>query len=177
MSAERTRCLTNGDTVTPVVTLRPATIADVPVLRSWDEQPHVISATGDDDNVDWDVELSRNASWQWNLIAESDGRPIGVIQIIDPVLEESHYWGAVDSNLRALDIWIGPPDDLGRGYGTTMMCKAIDFCFADPRVDGILIDPLRTNTRARRFYERLGFQLIEYRTFGTDDCAVYRLDR
>jgi hypothetical protein len=26
------------------------------------------------------------------LIAERDGRPLGIIQIIDPAAEETHYW-------------------------------------------------------------------------------------
>lgn len=44
-------------------------------------------------------------------------------------------------------------------------------------MDGILIDPMASNDRARRFYERLGFRFVEYRSFGDHDCAVYRLDR
>jgi len=40
-----------------------------------------------------------------------------------------------------------------------------------------LIDPLESNTRALRFYERLGFTFVEHRTFDTDFCRVYRFDR
>ena len=58
-----------------------------------------------------------------------------------------------------------------------MMKLAIDRCFADPLVMAILIDPLASNTRAHRFYERLGFQFIEPRQFGDDECFVYRLNR
>ena len=41
----------------------------------------------------------------------------------------------------------------------------------------ILIDPLVSNTRSHRFYQRLGFAPIERRSFGQDDCLVHRLDR
>jgi aminoglycoside 6'-N-acetyltransferase len=41
----------------------------------------------------------------------------------------------------------------------------------------VLIDPLASNTRAHRFYERLGFEFVERRRFGADDCFVYRLPR
>lgn len=58
-----------------------------------------------------------------------------------------------------------------------MMRMAIDRCFADPSVDGIFIDPMASNARARRFYERLGFRFVENHRFGDDDCAVYRLAR
>ena len=111
------------------------------------------------------------------LIAEVDGVPIGLLQIIDPAEEERHYWGEVPANLRAIDIWIGEAAYLGRGYGTRMMQLAIGRCFAAPAVEAILIDPLARNTRAIRFYQRLGFKPVEERRFGEDLCLVHRLER
>ena len=99
------------------------------------------------------------------------------MQIIDPQLEPTHYWGDVEPNLRALDIWIGETDALGHGYGTQMMTQVIDDAFADPSVTAIIIDPLNSNTDAHRFYQRLGFRVIGRRTFDDDDCLVHRLDR
>jgi aminoglycoside 6'-N-acetyltransferase len=156
--------------------LRPATPADLPLLQRWDEQPHVIASDPNDD-WHWEIELARSPDWREQLIAERDGRPIGFIQIIDPAREESRYWGEVAANLRAVDIWIGEAADLGKGYGTSMMKLALARCFADPAVEAVLIDPLASNTRAHRFYERLGFEFVERRRFGQDDCFVYRLDR
>ncbi|MEO1713900.1 MAG: GNAT family N-acetyltransferase [Bacteroidota bacterium] len=159
------------------VSLRLAKAADQALLEYWDQQPHVIAASGFDDDWDWAYELLRKVSWREQLIAEVDGRPIGIIQIIDPLEEETHYWGTVEPNLRAIDIWIGEADDLGKGYGTEMMKLAFKRCFAISSVKAILIDPLASNIRAHRFYERLGFQFVEERRFGEDDCYVYRLDR
>jgi aminoglycoside 6'-N-acetyltransferase len=156
--------------------LRPATLADLELLRRWDEAPHVVAADPNDD-WGWEHELARTPDWREQLIAEVEGRPIGFVQIIDPAREESHYWGACPENLRAIDIWIGEEQDLGRGFGTEMMQLALARCFADPAVEAILIDPLASNTRARRFYLRLGFRFVEERWFGDDHCAVYRLDR
>jgi aminoglycoside 6'-N-acetyltransferase len=95
--------------------LRRATLADLPTLRRWDEQPHVIAASGDDDWFDWENEIPREVDWAEMLIAEEGGRPIGFIQIIDPAREESHYWGDCEENLRAIDLWIGEAGDLGKG--------------------------------------------------------------
>jgi aminoglycoside 6'-N-acetyltransferase len=156
--------------------LRPANLADLALLRLWDEQPHVIESNPND-NWGWEHELARTPDWREQLIAEVDGRPIGFIEIIDPAREDDHYWGACPNNLRAIDIWIGDAADLGRGFGTRMMQRALERCFADPAVEAVIIDPLFDNTRARRFYERLGFRFVERRRFGLDDCAVYRLDR
>lgn len=159
-----------------VIALRPATPADLTLVRRWDEQPHVLAADPNDD-WEWETELGRSPSWREQLIAEVDGRPVGFVQIIDPALEESRYWGSVPPGLRAIDLWIGEATELGKGYGTEMMRLALARCFDDPTVQAVLVDPLAGNARAHRFYERLGFRFVEQRRFGLDDCFVYRLDR
>jgi aminoglycoside 6'-N-acetyltransferase len=156
--------------------LRPATPGDLALLRHWDEQPHV-AASNPNDDWGWETELGKHPDWRELLIAEVGGRPIGFLQIIDPAREDSHYWGNVPDHLRAVDIWIGEADCLGKGYGTQMMQLALARCFADTEVTAVLIDPLADNTRAHRFYERLGFRFVERRRFGRDDCYVYRLER
>jgi hypothetical protein len=55
-------------------------------------------------------------------------RPIGFLQIIDPAREDSHYWGEIEENLRAIDIWIGGTTALDRGFGTRMMRFGRDDC-------------------------------------------------
>lgn len=156
--------------------LRPATHADVPLLRRWDEAPHVIASDPDSD-WNWDNELGVAQPWREQLVAEADRLPIGFVQIIDPALEDSHYWGAVEPDLRAIDIWIGEASHLGRGWGTRIMTLALARCFAPAAVRAVLIDPLASNLRAHRFYQRLGFRPVERRRFGTDDCLVHRLER
>jgi aminoglycoside 6'-N-acetyltransferase len=167
-----------------MITLRPATIADIPTLDAWDREPHVISATTDAKDADvafgdhdWQDELSKQSDVFQYYIAELDGRPLGGMLIIDPHLEPSHYWGEIEPNLRAVDIWIGASADLGKGYGETMMRLAFQLCFADPNVKAIVIDPLASNTRAHKFYQRLGFKAEHRQTFGEDDCLVHRLTR
>ncbi|MBC8123771.1 MAG: acetyltransferase [Gemmatimonadaceae bacterium] len=159
-----------------VINLRSATLDDLDLLRHWDEQPHTVASDPNDD-WGWEVELSKTPDWREQLIAEVDGCPIGFMQIIDPAREESHYWGEVPADLRAIDIWIGEEVNLGKGYGTKMMQLALGRCFSSPTASAVLVDPLASNTRAHRFYERLGFRFVENRRFGEDDCRVYRLDR
>jgi aminoglycoside 6'-N-acetyltransferase len=161
----------------PNITLRPATIEDLALLEYWDTQPHVKASDDDDDEWDWTDSLINVPNWREHLIACVDGRPIGCIQIIDPALEETHYWGEIAPNQRAIDIWIGEATDLNKGYGTVMMELALTHCFADPQVEAIWIDPLVSNTAAQRFYERLDFVFIEKRQFDDSLCKVYRLTR
>lgn len=158
------------------LSLRAAGPADLELLRRWDEQAHVIASDPNDD-WEWETELARSPDWREQLVAEVDGRPVGFVQIIDPAREESRYWGEVAPGLRAIDLWIGEPGDLGKGHGTQMMQLALARCFADPRISAVLVDPLAGNLRAHRFYERMGFRFVGRRRFGQDDCFVYRLDR
>lgn len=157
------------------ITFRHATINDLELLEHWDEQPHV--AASDPGEEDWESELQRSLEWREYLIFEKENEPIGIVVIIDPFLEESKYWGDVPPNLRAIDIWIGEAHNLGKGYGTIMMNMVIDRIFSNPDVEAILIDPLASNKKAHRFYERLGFKFVEERTFDSDDCFVYELKR
>jgi aminoglycoside 6'-N-acetyltransferase len=57
------------------------------------------------------------------------------------------------------------------------MRLALTRCFADPRVTGIVIDPLATNVRGHAFYRRLGFKPLARRSFGGDDCLIHELTR
>lgn len=162
--------------VLKTIRLRPATINDLGILKDWDTKQHVIDCDPDDD-WNWETELNRSPEWRDQFVGEYGGEPIGFLQIIDPYHEETHYWGEVEEHKRAIDIWIGEARNLNKGYGRAMMKLAIEKCFHNPAVTGILIDPLQTNTKAHRFYERLGFQFIEERNFDGTACYVYELPR
>jgi len=166
------------------LTIRQATLADVPTLERWDEDPDVIACATDDPDATqafqdavWADEIAVASDVTCYYIAELDGRPIGAMQVIDPYLEPTHYWGEIEPNLRAIDIWIGDEADRNAGHGRAMMAAVIDCCFAEPTVTGIVIDPLNSNIDAHRFYQRLGFKVVGRRMFGEDDCLVHRLER
>jgi hypothetical protein len=113
------------------VTLRNATLNDLPLLLQRDGQDHVKDPTvmGDEEYNDWnwaqELAQDQDIAWRLQLIATVDNnntKPFGMIQIIDPLKDESKYWSnGTDPSLRALDIWIGEADYyLGKGYGTQM---------------------------------------------------------
>jgi aminoglycoside 6'-N-acetyltransferase len=171
------------------VLLRPATIADQALLERWDQDEDVASSSGND-HLDtggvyadgyWTHELAIQSDVYEYFIAEVDEdgvrRPIGAIQIIDPHREPTHYWGEIEPNLRAIDIWLGEPGDRGKGFGEKAMTAAIRRCFGSPEVTAIIIDPLNSNIRAHKFYQRVGFAPTHRQTFGEDDCLVHKLTR
>ncbi|MDX2063532.1 MAG: GNAT family N-acetyltransferase [Bacteroidia bacterium] len=156
--------------------LRPATQADAPLLTAWDAQPHVKASDPDTDG-DWAEDLAHPLPGYTYLLAEVAGTPIGCVLVLDPAQDPTQYWGPVVPGYRALDTWIGPPEYLGRGYGTRMLRLVVADCFADPTVRAIWVDPLRSNTRAHRFYQRLGFVPVGERVFGEEVCLVHVLER
>ena len=158
------------------IQLRSATIEDLAVLESWDDQPHLKDQVPTEDWL-WEEELSEEYDWRNQFIAELDGIPIGYIDIIDPHHEPEQYWGKIEKGFRALDIWIGNPDYLGKGHGSDMMQLAIDFCFSELEVHTILIDPYSSNIKAIKFYEKLGFEFVENREFEGILCSVHRYTR
>ena len=160
-----------------MATLRCAHADDRALLHAWNSQAHVADAAG---IWDWDAELEglRDgvAPWRELFIYEAQGRPLGFVQILDPELEPTRYWGDL-CHARALDLWIGPEDQLRRGHGSKLLELALARCFADPRVDHVWVDPLASNVRARAFFEKHGFTFVEQRVMDGDDTAVYVLAR
>ncbi len=158
------------------IQMRKASIKDLALLEYWDTQAHIIECDPDDD-WHWEKELKRNPSWREQWIAEIDDQPIGFLQIIDPFEEETKYWGKVSQKARAIDIWIGEVHQLNKGFGTQMMQWAIQRCFSWSNVETLLIDPLKTNVKAHRFYKRLGFRFVEERIFDGHACYVFELKK
>ena len=95
--------------------------------------------------------MATDPDWRDLVIEEVADKPIGIMQIIYPAEEETHYWGDVAAGLRAIDIWIGEEAYIGRGFGAQMMGLALQMCFGEYGADAVLIDPLVGNTRALRF--------------------------
>jgi aminoglycoside 6'-N-acetyltransferase len=154
---------------------RKATRGDISLLKHWDKQPHVIAS--DPELWSWEDDFDRKDPAVEKFIVELNGHSIGFIQLMDPELEETHYWGETESGYMAIDIWIGMAKDLNKGYGTAIMKMAIDKCFNDPLVHTILIDPLKSNIKAHRFYRRLAFTFVEERKFNDEVCFVFELKR
>lgn len=156
--------------------LRPATREDAVVLRRWASAPHLLGSLGEDD-WQWETALASARPAHRPFIAEVQGQPIGFLEILDPALDPEQYWGDLMPGHRAIDLWIGEPAFLGRGFGREMMSQALGICFSDPGVHTVLVDPLASNTDSHRFYERCGFRPVGERWFFGDRCCVHALER
>ena len=116
---------------------------------------------------DWGQELATDPDWRDLVIAEVADKPIGIMQIIDPAEEETHYSGDLDrrGSLYRPRIW--GSDDGARAANVLRRIRS--GCGLDRSFGG--------QYPRTQFYERFGIRRIERRRFGTDNCFVYRLDR
>lgn len=56
-----------------------------------------------------------------------------------------------------LGIFIGEPDEWGKGYGTDAVNAIVDFAFGELRLERVWLNVGTENVRARRSYEKAGF--------------------
>ena len=95
----------------------------------------------------WDVDVQRrhHAGWfdvdRLSIIEDDDGTAIGVLDVSD---EGDHLY------LSRIEVW---PESQGCGIGTAVM----EGLMSQGRTIRLCV--FTNNTRARRFYERLGFNV------------------
>jgi aminoglycoside 6'-N-acetyltransferase len=97
-------------------------------------------------------------------IIEYDEQAVGYIQYykIDP--EEYDVKEKIDiskyQSPYGIDLFIGEPDYWNKGIGSKLMKKMIQYLFEIKKADVIFIDPLTSNKRAIKCYEKSGFKAV-----------------
>ena len=93
-------------------------------------------------------------------LACEDGIPFGLAQAYRVVAHQAEGWWPDETDPCALGIdqFIGDPDRIGRGLGTSMLRAFLAFLFEDPRVTKVQTDPAPTNARAIAAYRKAGFR-------------------
>jgi RimJ/RimL family protein N-acetyltransferase len=152
MSAASTLFFLSG----PTIALRPVESSDLPTLRSWLNDPQIRSLIGEtrplslaaaEEYVD---KLQRDTTRVWFMIVErSTGRLIGECGLLRMMPD----WRTTD-----LSIILGEPDVWGCGYGTEAITLLMDYAFGALNFHRIAIGVVGFNTRALRFYEKVGFR-------------------
>jgi RimJ/RimL family protein N-acetyltransferase len=149
----------------PVLSFRPLTLTELPLLHEWLARPHV---------AEWWVPtpspaelalefgpLIRNESTTRAYIVLGDGAPIGYIQSYVAMGSGEGWWpDEQDPGVRGIDQFLAHSEQLGRGIGTAMVRAFVQHLFADPAVTRIQTDPSPQNLRAIRCYEKAGFHAV-----------------
>jgi len=136
---------------------RPMTAADLPLVRRWLAEPHVVQWWGNTyrefDLVSKDLKVEAMEQY----IVYTDGRPFAYIQCYDPKVWPDNGLGEHPEGTRGVDQFIGELDMTGQGHGSAFLRTFIERVLAQgaPR---IITDPDPDNARAIRAYEKAGFR-------------------
>ena len=134
----------------------PMTAADLPLVKRWLAEPHVVQWWGNTyeqfELVSGDLEVEAMDQF----IVATDDRPFGYIQCYDPEAWPDNGLGDHPKGTRGIDQFIGELAMVGRGHGSAFIRTFIDRLLASgaPRV---ITDPDPANARAIRAYEKAGF--------------------
>lgn len=157
------------------------------LLLEWLEQPHV-KAWWDQD-VHWTPELviEKYGSYiegyklengerkpMQAYIACLDNRPVAYIQLYnahDFPREDGASLQDLPQSLAAIDIFMGEPAFVGKGYGSGIMKSFLKDHVA-PHYEACFVDPDRYNTQAVRAYEKAGF--VPHKSHGDSIWMLWR---
>ncbi|WP_291868915.1 GNAT family N-acetyltransferase [Bradyrhizobium sp.] len=141
----------------PRYVFRPMKTADLPLVRRWLAEPHVVQWWGDAHEQFELVSGDLSVEAMDQFIVATDDRPFGYIQCYDLEAWPDSGLGDHPKGSRGIDQFIGEPDMVDRGHGSAFIRTFIDRLLAAgaPRV---ITDPDPANARAIRAYEKAGFR-------------------
>jgi aminoglycoside 6'-N-acetyltransferase len=134
-----------------LVTLRPATEADVPALAAIRAADEVYARWGGGADLTAEVRSDLNDPDSPMFVVEADGRAVGAIQ----------YYEESDPMYRhaGMDIYLDPVV-AGRGLGTDAVRTLARHLIRDRGHHRLVIDPAADNTAAIRTYQKVGFRPV-----------------
>jgi RimJ/RimL family protein N-acetyltransferase len=140
---------------------RPLAADDLSRLLEWVRRPHVARwwgpCTPEELERDYGA-IVRGEDSTRAFIACWQGRPVGFVQVYEPMQAGGGWWeDETDPGRRGIDQFLAEPELLGRGLGSAMVCSFVERLFEDDRVTGVQVDPAPDNARAIRCYARAGF--------------------
>ena len=135
------------------------TADDLPLVRHWLGEPHVVRWWGKPDEQFDLVKGDLDEPAMDQFIVARDARPIGYLQCYDPVPWDNCGLGPQPAGTRGIDQFIGETDMIDRGHGSAFIWSFVNrlLTAGTPRV---VTDPDPTNGRAIRAYEKAGFQKV-----------------
>jgi RimJ/RimL family protein N-acetyltransferase len=95
------------------------------------------------------VENQGKDNYHFVMCRLDNGQPIGTISLFH--LDQTNGNAGVGISIGEKDLW-------GRGFGTDAMNALLDFGFGELRLERVWLDVYDFNVRARRSYEKSGFQ-------------------
>lgn len=136
---------------------KPFTHADLPLVARWLKTPEVMRWWGDPEHELTVLAQDLDEPSMHQCIVEYQGRPFAYVQTYLAGAWPQAHLKHLRADIRMIDVFVGEPDMLGRGDGSTFLRE-----FAQVLIDegspAVAIDPDARNQRARRAFARAGFE-------------------
>lgn len=142
--------------------------ADVSLLARWLSDPRVLEFYEGRDNPHDERKVrdvfygGKADSTEVPCIFEWEGQPVGYVQFYPVDTEGEAYYDCGPGPLTyGVDLFIGEPEYWGRGIGTALLRLVIAYLVDECGAGRVVIDPVVTNVRAIRSYEKCGFRKVK----------------
>lgn len=135
------------------------TEADLPLILKWFALPHVVDwwhESGDLDSVAAKYRSKLSGGQRDQFLICIAGQKIGYIQWYDAA-SDPLWKGLYQAGTYGIDMVIGEPSFIGKGYGTRVLDQFIKEHLLPLKPVKIIVDPEIGNLRAIRCYEKVGF--------------------
>lgn len=132
------------------------TADDLPLVRHWLGEPHVVRWWGEPDQQFDLVKGDLDEPAMDQFIVTRDARPFGYLQCYDPASWDN-YLGPQPAGTRGIDQFIGEADMLDCGHGSLFIRSFVDRLLT-AGTPSVVTDPDPANARAIRAYEKAGFR-------------------
>lgn len=145
---------------------KPLVQSDLNLLCQWFRKPHVVEWW--EDNLSPEDIKDKYGRRIGNsiicpYIAYLNDKPVGFIQYYWAAKVGDGWWPHENENTVGLDQFIGEENFINKGYGTAMIKQFIEFLLIlHPSIKKILTEASPNNLRARRCYEKVGFEEVGF---------------
>ncbi len=137
-------------------TFRPATAADLPLLRRWLATPAVREWWGDPAEQEALIRDDIAGAAMTTLLVAYRGQPFAYVQHCAAEAWPQECFAHLPPTTQFVDTFIGEPAMLGQGHGAAYLRLLAEQLLA-AGAPLVAIDPDQDNLRARRAYARAGF--------------------
>lgn len=146
------------------LSFKPLNNSNLELLCDWFEKPHVLEWWNDHlthEKIKEKYEKRINNTIVHPYIVYLANKPIGFIQYYWAKKLGHDGWHNEDEGTVGIDQFIGDERYLNKGYGTLMIKEFIQLLFQNPLIKKIITEVDPQNFRAKRCYEKVGFQEVE----------------
>lgn len=138
---------------------------DFPLLHAWVTNPRarywgLADATAEQVRAEY-VKLTTDPHYDVWLGLDDDGAPLFLAETYEPAHSElaPHY--DVRPGDIGMHVLVAPPSVKRAGLTSAVMRAVMDFCFADPRIDRVVVEPDVDNAAIHRKNAEVGFVVVK----------------